>query len=60
MTSEIIRAVIVVTFALVCYSIGVLTEQRRHLPPAEPLTRFAHSWWVITCVVGAVMSATMA
>lgn len=29
MNSTIIRAVIVVTFALICYSIGVITEQRK-------------------------------
>ena len=29
MNSTLIRAVVVVTFALICYSIAVLTEQRR-------------------------------
>jgi hypothetical protein len=30
MNSVLIRAVIVVTFALISYSIGVITEQRKH------------------------------
>ena len=30
MNPTLVRAVIVVTFALICYSVGVITEQRRH------------------------------
>lgn len=51
MTSEIIRAVIVVTFALVCYSIGVLTEQRHHAVTRRVLV-------FLTCGVALDISAT--